>query len=407
MNMLDIISENERLNALVDAYRTIRRLENENALNARLGNILIQGVDSGSLLLMLGKLGKIWWQSRRKAASESLGKNFAKLIAAHDQGGFATVDELLSGASVSETVRANGYTILARHLMNDDRAKAAEAARRAYALEPKPYRLKWLLFRLHEAGDVIKADALLDTLPPDTSFSESDARQAGQLRHEARQARRHEAKRKSGIGELAKAKSETGKLAKDNAQKQAVIQIFGRDFAGLIDMYMEDHYKVVMDFAGEPFRLREISPFSLMGRPDPELRKYVESERTTPRLKADIRKNFDQICEKSYADYFVMDNTPAMTRIAMIRGQFYSLISGEQTDFMDDHFNNNQEVKNDHINPVNEGFSERLKAQYDLFIDGILRHYDADRIFLIRSHVPYFYSENGRVQKTRHNRKLR
>jgi hypothetical protein len=202
---------------------------------------------------------------------------------------------------------------------------------------------------------------------------------------------------------------ETGMLKNKGSTSKngTVIQVFGRVFSGLIDMRMEDHYKVVWDFAEEPFRLTGVSPFSLMGRADPDLQKYTESERTNPRVKADIRKNFDRICEKSYADYFVMDNTPAMLKLAMIHGQFYSLVGGEKTDFMDEYFNCNQEVKKNCIQPVNEGFSERLRAQYDLFIGEILHHYDSSRILLIRSHVPYFFPEDGKVQKTGHGRKLR
>lgn len=78
-------------------------------------------------------------------------------------------------------MQANAWTALSRHLMQNKRDHAAEAARRAYALDPKPYRLKWLAFRLHEAGDVIEAAAMLELLPADTPFSSSETRQAGRL----------------------------------------------------------------------------------------------------------------------------------------------------------------------------------------------------------------------------------
>jgi hypothetical protein len=122
----------------------------------------------------------------RSIPPDALGENFEKLIATHDRGGFAVVECLLAGVSISGVMRANAYTALARHLMKkDDRAGAAQAAREAHVSDPKPYRLKWLVFRLYEAGAVVEASALLDILPPGLSFSGSEARRAEELRREA------------------------------------------------------------------------------------------------------------------------------------------------------------------------------------------------------------------------------
>ncbi len=41
----------------------------------------------------------------------------------------------------------------------------ADAARRAYAVEPRGFRLKWLAFRLYEAGELVEAEAMLALLP--------------------------------------------------------------------------------------------------------------------------------------------------------------------------------------------------------------------------------------------------
>jgi hypothetical protein len=131
-------------------------------------------------------LRKIW----RSNPPEALGKNFEKIIAAHDSGGFSAVERLLASASVSGKTQANAYTGLARYLMNNDCAGAANAAHRAYILDPKPYRLKWLAFRLHEAKNIIEAKTLLDILPRDTPFSESETRRARQLRMESLQLQR-------------------------------------------------------------------------------------------------------------------------------------------------------------------------------------------------------------------------
>ncbi len=197
----DTLAENQRLHTLVEVQRKIHQLESQQALNVKLGNILIKGVESpGSFLSVPGKLGKIWRMSSRQTPPAVLGgKNFDKVIAAHSEGGFEGVEKLMAGVSQSEAMQANAYTALARHLMKSDRAGTAKAARLAYTLDPRPYRLKWLAFRLHETGEIIEAEAMLDSLPPDIQFSESEARQDSQLRYEAKHIRRSEAKLKTGF----------------------------------------------------------------------------------------------------------------------------------------------------------------------------------------------------------------
>lgn len=189
--LVSVVAENRRLHALVDAQRQLHHLETHNALNVRLGNILIQAVDSPSTLLSVpGKLLAIWRQSVRKKPPAVLGgKGFGKVISTYQEEGFAAVEKLLTRPSLSPVMQANAWTALSRYLIQNKRDQSAEAARRAYALDPKPYRLKWLAFRLHEAGDVIEAAAMLELLPADTPFSSSETRQAGRLQKEAKLAR--------------------------------------------------------------------------------------------------------------------------------------------------------------------------------------------------------------------------
>ncbi|SDR41831.1 FkbM family methyltransferase [Paraburkholderia tuberum] len=197
--LLDALAENCRLQALAQAQKKVHRLETQNALTSKLGNILIRGTDSpASLFSVPGKLAKIWRQSGQQTPPKLLGgKSFDKLIEAYGKGGLDAAEKLLAGASIGPVMQANAYTVLARNLMNSDRTNAAMAARRAYEIDPKPYRLKWLAFRLHEIGKVIEAEAMLKILPPDTPFSESEARQANQVGHEARDARRSETEQSS------------------------------------------------------------------------------------------------------------------------------------------------------------------------------------------------------------------
>ncbi|CAB3806018.1 hypothetical protein [Paraburkholderia fynbosensis] len=192
----DALAENRRLHSLVEVQKKVHVLETQNALNSQLGSLLIQGVDSPKAMLALpGRLWKIWRLHSRHTPPQSLGgSDFSALLEAYRQGGFGAVEKLLAAVPISSVMHANGYTAIARHLMPGDRLGAAEAAQRAYALDPKPYRLKWLAFRLHEAGQVVEAAAMLDILPASMQFSDSEDRQASQLRYETHCALQREAK---------------------------------------------------------------------------------------------------------------------------------------------------------------------------------------------------------------------
>ncbi|WP_233880441.1 hypothetical protein [Paraburkholderia flagellata] len=245
-----VLAENRRLQALVEALREVHRLETQNGLNAKLGDILVKSADSLTALVSVPtKVGKIWIESRRKLPPKSIGgKGFEKVVAAYRDGGFDSVGNLLAKVGLSPAMRASAYTVLARQLMSDDRAAAAEAAHRAYVLDPKPYRLKWFAFRMHEAGSLIEAEALLDIVSPNTQFSESEARQAGQLCREAKHLRESDARRKTEFSErraeiekqlnsLKHAKElleqEKLNLLSSRAEATALAQARGREVEGL------------------------------------------------------------------------------------------------------------------------------------------------------------------------------
>ncbi|WP_155627668.1 hypothetical protein [Burkholderia territorii] len=234
--LADALAENRRLKALVEVQRKIYYLEQQNSLNSKLGNLLIQVVDSPrSLIALPGKLGRIWRSYKRQTPPAALGgAGFGKVAMVYDDGGFDAVEKLMEGLSVSSVMRANAYTSLGRYLMGHDLVNAAEAARRAYALDPRPYRLKWLAFRLHEAGDVVEAEAMLDSLPADTHFSESEGRQLNRARHEARVARQkevtqqaeflaHRAGFEDQLRRLERDLDEQTKLARDRAREIDVL----------------------------------------------------------------------------------------------------------------------------------------------------------------------------------------
>jgi hypothetical protein len=237
------LAEVQRLQTLVQVLSNVHRLESQNALSSRLGSLLIQSVETpAGLLAAPAKLIKMWRESTQDQPPKELGgKGFEKVIATYANDAFKSVEKLLASTAISPVMQANAYTALARHLKKSDPIQTVEASRRAYALDPRAYRLKWLAFRLHEVGEVLEADAMLDLLPQDTSYSDSEARQVSQVRYEAKNYRAREARQKCGFSErrsaqekqikgLTQARDEQIRLANERANqidalKQAQAQL--------------------------------------------------------------------------------------------------------------------------------------------------------------------------------------
>ncbi|MGO3130536.1 MAG: hypothetical protein ACTIJQ_02010 [Alcaligenes sp.] len=192
-----------RYEALVKAQGEVHVLQTQFALASQLGEILIQGTHSvGAMLSLPNRLLKVWKQNRREVPPKELGgKQFGKVIDAFKDGGEEMVEALLTRAAVSTTIQASAWTALARGQMQTSAAAAAKFARRAYALEPRSFRQKWLAFRLHEAGDLLEAEALAALLPDGVGFSESEGRQLNRLKDEAKQDRLYRARNALGHAE--------------------------------------------------------------------------------------------------------------------------------------------------------------------------------------------------------------
>ncbi|BAO94076.1 coiled-coil domain-containing protein [Caballeronia insecticola] len=188
----EIAAESLRYQKSLAARDDVLRRQAERSLSNRLGAAVVQGVTGPVALFGLpGKLWSIWRDTKPYAASALLGgKSYDKVIAAYREGGDAAVDSLLHAQP--ESVKASAMTMLARTLVNADAQSAARYARQAYELDPRPFRLKWLAFREHEAGRPEEGEALLDALPAEMKFSESEQRQVGVLRADARRKRTHE-----------------------------------------------------------------------------------------------------------------------------------------------------------------------------------------------------------------------
>lgn len=233
----EVLADNQKLRVLVEQQKIVLRVEAQNTLAARLGEMLIKGVSSTASLLTLPiKLRKMWKAAVQTTPPAALGgKSFQKVIEAHSSGGPEAVEKLLDSVFISPAMRANAYTALARHLMPTNVQQAAATARLAWETDPRPYRLKWLAFRLHDADDAVTAEAMLDILPADISMSESEQRQAMRIRQESKYERMEKARQESGgvvadaknVEELnrqaAEHRSEVDRLTKQTAelQKQA------------------------------------------------------------------------------------------------------------------------------------------------------------------------------------------
>ena len=232
----DCLAENRYLHAVVETQKEIHRLETTNALAGQIGEILIRGTAStGALAGVPNKLWKVWRQANQQTPPDVLGgKGFDKVIGCYRDGGLAAVDALLTTASVSPTMQANALTALARTLTQSELDMATEVARRAYAIEPRPFRLKWLAFRMHESGALTEAEAMLDALPADMQFSDSEERQASRLRVEARQARLREAQQRCGYSKRrAEVEKQLNMLTRERDEQQQMAAGRGREVEAL------------------------------------------------------------------------------------------------------------------------------------------------------------------------------
>lgn len=184
-------AERVRLECLLAVQAKLHKLRTQHALSGQLGEILIEGVRStGALLTVPGRLRRAWHQNRRTQAPAVLGgKSFDKSIQAYQQGGDSQLESLLSQAAVSNSIQASAWTAVARTYQTSDPGLVATLARRAFELEPRGFRQKWLAFRLHESGDLLEAEALLTLLSDDVSFTDSESRQRDRLLKQAKEFR--------------------------------------------------------------------------------------------------------------------------------------------------------------------------------------------------------------------------
>ena len=195
--IVEDLAENIKLRSLVMQQKVALQVESTNNLAVRLGKTLIEGVNSiSSFIILPFKLGRIWKTFEQTVPPDTLGgKNFQNILNTYSSDGIEAVEKLLNSVTISPVMRANAYTELARQIMHSDPKQAALLARLAWETDPQPYRLKWMAFRVHEADDVITAEALLDMLPVDINMNKSEERHVARIHKESKFKRTQQAKK--------------------------------------------------------------------------------------------------------------------------------------------------------------------------------------------------------------------
>lgn len=191
------LAENARLKTLLEMQQQVRQLETESSLPARMYAALAEVAGtSGKFVRVPKQLLSFWRKENTKAIPSILGgKGHPKVVTAYQNKGMQGAAELLKNNSLSVTQVANAWTDLARHLQETDPKECAKAARHAYEADPKPFRLKWLAFRLNRADKPQEAEAALDLLPANMLLSESEQSSADKIRTKARKEREQQAKK--------------------------------------------------------------------------------------------------------------------------------------------------------------------------------------------------------------------
>ena len=146
-------------------YKYIHKIEKDNSIKARIGDIVINSSKSFySIILLPLKLLKIWRILTRVNPVSKFGKDYVNLINTYEKKGKEAVQQLLNSIPTASPMKANAITELARHVRHKDIDYASDLAKQAYEIDPKQYRLKWYAFRKYESGEYIIPYIILDIL---------------------------------------------------------------------------------------------------------------------------------------------------------------------------------------------------------------------------------------------------
>lgn len=187
-NLYKLSDEYLKLYYLVKIQSITIQVKQKNSIESRLGNILIQGTTSWrSFIAIPFTLFRFWKRIKQHTPPIMLGdKNFNKLFDIYKEKGINYVNELLNSLDISFEMKANAYTELARTLIQINEQDAAFFAFLAWEIDPEPFRLKWLAFRIHESNDPIMAEALINMLPEKIKINNKEERHIDKIINESK-----------------------------------------------------------------------------------------------------------------------------------------------------------------------------------------------------------------------------
>ena len=179
-----------------------------------------------------------------------------------------------------------------------------------------------------------------------------------------------------------------------------VILPFGRYFASHADMLTWDGFKTIVP-------IDNISPFSGVGEPDPEMQHFADSERANDRVKTDVRKDLAARLAEADAQFLVVDNSTALLYHREVNGRLYTVLPGEDTDLMDMLSKTDAaEASTLAFKISHDGLTESLRSTYDSFVRACLDSFDPANIILVRSHAARFWiSDDGTIAPTNIDRR--
>lgn len=102
------------------------------------------------------------------------GNDYPRAFEAYKDRGVPQLEDFLSQRDVTGANAANVFTYVAKQIRKQNPVDCAKLAKLAYASDPKPFRLKWLAFRLLDAGERIPAAAIFEILVNEIEFTEKE-----------------------------------------------------------------------------------------------------------------------------------------------------------------------------------------------------------------------------------------
>lgn len=174
-----------------------------------------------SLIKKMAYPARLFFLWRRTRIPRALGgSSYARVIERWQKEGRAGVETLIKNSGASNYIQGNAYTALARFLQSQkNMTDMVWAAEKAYEVNPRLFRAKWLAFRLGDAGYWADAEAMLELCRDKVPFSPTEMRQFEMITLEAEVERKLEYGRSGSAGQYAGSGQKGNDAGKKNLEK--------------------------------------------------------------------------------------------------------------------------------------------------------------------------------------------